>query len=391
MATEHVICHSDEIFSDLETIGGGLIKDDIYVEPLDDTFDLFSLDEVWDEFDPSPTASTPLKRAFLWSDDEGDGSSSSGGERDPKRPKTRSLSPISLATSLLETYETYPQIPRNNYNFRAFHHHPESVYVDKTRSILQLPETFRLLLLRPPRFGKTAFLSTLEQYYDIRAADRFNTDFGPLSVVSDSPDAPPQHTQHLILSFDLSEIDRADIVEISTALTSRVFYTLRGFLMVYARELQLSDPETFLRRVNDDVPSKPSDLFEKVFGLVRSRSYSLFVGVDDYDAPIRLHSFMHFECPETYAGFAQAQTIESLLDSSFWAPLHAGMDVIAKLFVTGTLSLSSPAALQNRRRSTSPAHFLMSRLPSSNCDGFAENTPFQVLALPLRPCSTLSN
>ncbi|KAJ7512608.1 hypothetical protein B0H11DRAFT_1946479 [Mycena galericulata] len=351
MATKHAVRPSDEIFSDLETIDGGPMKDNIYVEPLGDNFDPFSLDEVWDEFDSSPVSSTPLKRVLLWSDDEGDGSSSSGSERDPKRPKTRSLSPISLTTSSLETsvdYEIYPQLPWDNYGFRNFREHPEAVYVDKTRFIPQLSDSFRHLLLRPPRFGKTAFLSMLAQYYDIRAVDQFNAYFGSLAVGTCASDNSLPHSQHLCLSFDLADIHfLSDIAQIRSALASHVVSRLLGFVMKYAAELKVPDPATFLSPEDQDVEPKMLALFQKVFELVRSRRYTLFVGVDDYDAPTRLRAFMHLHYPEIREGFASVQDIEDLLDLSFWGPLHAGLDVITKLFVTGTLSLSMSPRMEN--------------------------------------------
>ncbi|KAJ7741440.1 hypothetical protein DFH07DRAFT_58235 [Mycena maculata] len=66
--------------------------------------------------------------------------------------------------------------------------------------------------------------------------------------------------------------------------------------------------------------------------LVRSRRYTLFVGVDDYDAPTR---------SSTHESFAAPEDIERMLDSCFWGPLSAASDDIAKLFVTG-ISTRSP-------------------------------------------------
>ncbi|KAJ7742655.1 hypothetical protein DFH07DRAFT_979858 [Mycena maculata] len=282
----------------------------------------FFIDEdVWGGALLSPIASPNSKR--VWSDEEQD--SSSGSERDPKRPKTRSVSPIYFTTSSLGTsidYDTYPQLPYDKDDFQSFHLHPEIVYVDKTRPILKLSDKFRHLLLRPPRFGKTAFLSTLTQFYDIHRAGQFTDRFGSLAVVTDNPDAIPHHSQHLCLSFDFADL-------------------LRRFILDYAVELQVRDPKTFLIPVDLDVESKTVGLFEKVFNLVRASSYTLFVGVDDYDAPTLLRSFMHLRYPGIQNDYAGPRDIERLLDSYFWAPIHAGSDVIAKLFVTGTLALPS--------------------------------------------------
>ena len=53
-------------------------------------------------------------------------------------------------------------------------------YVDKTRYIEKLeniPDK-RILFLRPRKFGKTLFTSTLEYYYDINSAEKFEALYG---------------------------------------------------------------------------------------------------------------------------------------------------------------------------------------------------------------------
>ncbi|KAJ7742670.1 hypothetical protein DFH07DRAFT_943254 [Mycena maculata] len=337
MAAEHV----EALYEDVEDVEWIMTPCDPIKDGINVGAEPFFIDEedVWGGALLSPIVSPNSKR--VWSDDD-EQDSSSGSERDPKRPKTRSLSPISFTTSSLETsidYDTYPQLPWDNYGFLSFRFHPEVVYVDKTHPILHLSDTFRHLLLRPPRFGKTAFLSTLLRYYDIQRADRFLEDFGLLAVVTNNSDAIPHHSQHLCLSFDFAGLDVSDRIE--NSLLCRVALRLQRLITDYATELQVCDPETFLIPEDSDIKPNTVDLFEKVFNLVRASSYTLFVGVDDYDAPILLRSFMHLEYPGIQDGYAGPRDIERLLDSYFWAPLHAGSDVIAKLFVTGTLALPS--------------------------------------------------
>ena len=57
-------------------------------------------------------------------------------------------------------------------------------YVDKTRFIEKLENLGAdfLLFLRPRRFGKSLFLSTLEYYYDINQAEQFDKLFGKLYI-----------------------------------------------------------------------------------------------------------------------------------------------------------------------------------------------------------------
>jgi len=59
------------------------------------------------------------------------------------------------------------------------------IFADKTMYIKELEEEgsrFRILFLRPRRFGKSAFLDIFCQYYDIKNADKFSQLFGPLYI-----------------------------------------------------------------------------------------------------------------------------------------------------------------------------------------------------------------
>jgi hypothetical protein len=122
---------------------------------------------------------------------------------------------------------------------------PGHPFVDKTECILHLPDKFQYLLLRPPRFGKTTFLSTLYHYYDIHAASHFDDLFGSLAVVTKSPIVT--HSQHLSLSFSLSTIRvYSDLKGIASQLTNQISFALSMFLIKYATELELSEPQNYL-------------------------------------------------------------------------------------------------------------------------------------------------
>ncbi|KAJ7091922.1 hypothetical protein B0H15DRAFT_948116 [Mycena belliarum] len=150
------------------------------------------------------------------------------------------------------------------------------------------------------------------------------------------PDSTPQHSQHLCLCFNLSVVNvDMDTRVFTSHLPNRIRRVLVDFLVEYAKELQLSDPIGFLRY-------RDENMFAKVFGLVKAQGYTLFVGIDDYDAPVRNRAVAH----RTALGhdtFASVSDIMRLLDIHFWRPLLAGADIIEKLFVTGTLAVTYPA------------------------------------------------
>ena len=57
------------------------------------------------------------------------------------------------------------------------------MFVDKTQYIAELEQqpSFQFFI-RPRRFGKTLWLSVLENYYDVNKADKFSALFGDLAI-----------------------------------------------------------------------------------------------------------------------------------------------------------------------------------------------------------------
>ncbi|MGH9838278.1 MAG: AAA family ATPase [Blastocatellia bacterium] len=78
-------------------------------------------------------------------------------------------------------------------------------YVDRTGYIPLVEEAgAQLLFLRPRRFGKSLWLSTLENYYDLARADEFDRLFGHLAV---GREPTPKRNQYFILKWDFSAVD----------------------------------------------------------------------------------------------------------------------------------------------------------------------------------------
>ncbi|KAJ7782306.1 hypothetical protein DFH07DRAFT_318981 [Mycena maculata] len=235
------------------------------------------------------------------------------------------------------------------------------MFVDKTRCLFELPDQFRYLLLRPPKFGKTAFLSTTTHFYDVHGAEQFTEHFGPLAVATEAPHAIPRHSQHLSMSFALSDINvHVGAKEFAARLSSNFYTKLQLFLVKYATELKLCAPETYLA---DD----GGDVFRKVFDVVKASGHTLFLSIDAYDAPLLSGSLASLHYPTIHQKFVSPQDIKHLLDTCLWGPLLAGSDVIDKLFVAGTLSLQSPALRK--------LHLSVPDLPL--CCGFTEQEALQ--------------
>ena len=82
-------------------------------------------------------------------------------------------------------------------------------YVDKTMYIEKLENLAekRILFLRPRKFGKTLFTSTLENYYDVKKVDKFEKLYGE-TYIGKNPTR--LKNSYNILKFNFSGIDTTD-------------------------------------------------------------------------------------------------------------------------------------------------------------------------------------
>ncbi|MCK6605568.1 MAG: ATP-binding protein [Ignavibacteriaceae bacterium] len=105
-------------------------------------------------------------------------------------------------------------------------------YADKTPYIpvLEKNENQNIFLLRPRRFGKSLFLSTLEAYYGVQYSDKFAVLFGE-TAAGKNPTAT-RNSYH-ILKFDFSGIVTHSADDILDSFNSRIHNGLREFTSNY--------------------------------------------------------------------------------------------------------------------------------------------------------------
>ena len=91
------------------------------------------------------------------------------------------------------------------------------IYVDKTKYIEKLEDLsdHTIMFLRPRKFGKTLFTSTLEWYYDINKKDKFDELFKN-TYIGKNP--TPNRNKYCILRFNFSGVN-----------TDTIESTLKGF------------------------------------------------------------------------------------------------------------------------------------------------------------------
>ena len=146
-------------------------------------------------------------------------------------------------------------------------------YLDRTDRIRVFEEFgYELLFLRPRRFGKSLWLSTLMNYYDINKAKDFERLFGHLAI-GKNPTA--LRNQYLVLKWDFSNIESQGTVrEIRTSLYNHINSRINNFQ--YFNEAHL----------NRGVEINPDDAlasFESLLGVIRSSGHKLYLFIDEYD------------------------------------------------------------------------------------------------------------
>ena len=201
----------------------------------------------------------------------------------------------------------YEELIRDNY-----------YYVDKTKYIEMLENLAekRIMLLRPRKFGKTLFTSTLENYYDILKKDKFEELYKDTYIGKHPTNL--KNSYH-ILRFNFSGID-----------TSTVETTINGFKREVASSIKL-----FVERYGLDFYVNTEDEAENILDnlikafLVQRANDKIYVIIDEYD---------HFA--NELLGFYPAQFKDLVSKNGkvrkWYEILKKGTEtVIDRIFITG--------------------------------------------------------
>ena len=167
----------------------------------------------------------------------------------------------------------YPLIPYGWADFRAIRLE-RRLYVDKTHFIRPLENERFTFLIRPRRFGKSCWVSLLENYYDRKWAGEFEQVFGGTSIGSN-----PTANRHsfVVVRFDFSVVnDAPETLE-------REFDDYCGEEIGEALERNADlIPADATRRILNQ-PSASAKL-NVLFREARRRDIRLFILIDEYDS-----------------------------------------------------------------------------------------------------------
>ena len=217
---------------------------------------------------------------------------------------------------------SYPLIPYGWADFRAMRLEGR-LYVDKTRFIPPLENERFTFLIRPRRFGKSCWLSLLENYYDRKWADEFEQVFGGTYIGCNPTD---NRHSFVVLRFDFSVVnDDPETLE-------QEFDYYCGMEIRSALE---SHPALFPHKAAQRILGAPSvqTKLNALFRYASAHGTRLFVLIDEYD------NFANTILAHHGAEAYQQLTRGSGFYRNFFAALKGGAGRsgggLERLFVTG--------------------------------------------------------
>ena len=216
----------------------------------------------------------------------------------------------------------HPRIPYGEADFRRIRLN-RWLYVDKTRFLRRLEEERYALLIRPRRFGKTLWVSLLENYYDRFWADEFDAVFAGTDV---GQDPTGEQSRYVILRFNFSLVnDKLETLEqeFETYCAAEIYDTLVRYPDLF--------PDAAAQRIL--APPSASAKLNELFLHAKRRGILLYVLIDEYDNFANTVLAHHGE--RAYHGFTHGGGFFR----NFFATLKGGTERagggIERLFITG--------------------------------------------------------
>ncbi|KAK3809463.1 MAG: hypothetical protein J3Q66DRAFT_405465 [Benniella sp.] len=288
------------------------------------------------------------------------------------------------ASSLVFNEQAFKRFPVDDMcSFGMIRVDPRYAYFDRT-SYISVVDSFPekvLIFLRPPRFGKSLFLSTLKRFHGVENKNNYGALFRGLDVDRDVKSGNIIPSQYLIMSFDFSTMNRSPVLEVARrSLSGNIVSSINAFYSTYGPYLGHRSSDQLIRNnvVEDPIKSLTDcvGLVEETLNSVTDKDDPLF-GVkgiyllaDEYDAFVN-----DFVDPND-----QPRTYPSSLLKEFWDTVKSelGPRRIVKCFITGVSPLSIPDSTSGLNVAT---HVSWSRKLSGLC-GLTEEDVLAALRLP---------
>ena len=172
----------------------------------------------------------------------------------------------------MDVVPIHPRIPYGQSDFRRIRLN-RWLYVDKTRFLRRLEREDYVFLIRPRRFGKSLWVSVLENYYDRWWGHEFDATFAGTDI-GRNPTA--ERHRYVVLRFDFSMVnDKLETLE-------REFET---YCMIELRGALRRHPDLFPEAAVRDIlePTSIANKLGELFRYVADHGIPLYVLIDEYD------------------------------------------------------------------------------------------------------------
>jgi hypothetical protein len=219
------------------------------------------------------------------------------------------------------------QIPYGISNFEKIRRE-NYAYVDKTRFIemIENDPTEYAFLIRPRKFGKSLFVSTLIHYYDVCYKDDFDVLFGDLQI---GKNPTLKHNNLLTIKFDFSGLNTN-----TNKFEYSFFASIRADVIdfITAHKTMLNNYE----QIKSNLYNKTKDVKECLkiaFDIANSLDRKMFVIIDEYD-----HFANDLIAEGTNLNVKQYQKLiwTNSVVRDFYETLKSATDkTIDKIFITG--------------------------------------------------------
>jgi hypothetical protein len=130
--------------------------------------------------------------------------------------------------------------------------------------------------IRPRKFGKSLFFTTLMYYYDLNEAENFDQLFGNLYI---GKHPTPERNSYAIMKLDFSGLDTSDEEGFKKSFSSNVQDAVRNFFRIYRHVF--SDADSYVRQIDEEKPGIIA--LQKVFYAAEQDKVKLFFIIDEYD------------------------------------------------------------------------------------------------------------
>jgi hypothetical protein len=203
-------------------------------------------------------------------------------------------------------------------------------YQDRTEFIEKLEKwnSNYPVFLRPRRFGKSLFISTLHHYYGLEHKGKFPALFGDL-YIGQKP--TKLANSYMILRFEFSRIDTATHESTYKGFLENVIYGVNTFLSAYS--------DFFTQEQYDKIQNvkSPEAVLKTLFAFIRQNKISqkIYLLIDEYDhfanELLSVH-FKRFKKDVSHTGFVR----------KFYECLKAATSegIIDRIFITGVSPLT---------------------------------------------------